>query len=56
MLRISSEELMNQVTASPTLSRLILERIGPTAATVREQDWERVIGALEDLGLLPEVG
>jgi hypothetical protein len=55
ILRISSEELMNQVTASPTLSRLIRERIGPTAAIVREQDWKQLIGALGEMGLLPEV-
>jgi hypothetical protein len=55
ILQISTEELMNQVTASPTLSRLIRERIGPTVVTVREQDWEQVIGALEEMGLLPEV-
>jgi hypothetical protein len=55
ILRISSEDLMNQVNSSPTLSRLIGERIGPTAAIVRKQDWEKVIGALGEMGLLPEV-
>jgi hypothetical protein len=55
LLRLSSEELMDQVTSSPTLSRLIQERIGPTTATVHEKDWERVIGALAKMGLLPEV-
>ncbi|MGD8998211.1 MAG: helicase-associated domain-containing protein [Anaerolineae bacterium] len=55
VLRISSEELMNQVTASPALSHLVGERIGPTAVTVPRQDWEQVIGALGEMGLLPEV-
>jgi hypothetical protein len=55
ILRISSEELMNQVTCSPTLSRLIREHIGPTAAIVSEQDWEDVIAALGEMGLLTEV-
>jgi hypothetical protein len=55
VLRIASEELMDQVTASQPLKRLILERIGPAAATVRERDRERVIRALGDMGLLPQV-
>jgi hypothetical protein len=55
ILRIPSEDLMNQVVSSPTLSRLIRERIGPAAVIVHEQDWEQVIGALGELGLLPEV-
>jgi hypothetical protein len=55
LLRISSEELMDQVIASPTLSHLIGERIGPTTVTVRSQDCEQVIRALGEMGLLPEV-
>jgi hypothetical protein len=54
ILQISSEDLMDQVASSRTLSDLIQERIGPTAAVVREQDWERVISALGEMGLLPE--
>jgi hypothetical protein len=54
ILRIASEELMNQVTSSPSLSRLIAERIGPTTALVREEDWQRVIRALGEMGLLTE--
>jgi hypothetical protein len=55
LLRISSEDLMDQVVSSPTLCRLIRERIGRTAAIVHEQDWDRVISALGEMGLLPEV-
>ena len=54
MLRVFDEELMDQVVHSRTLGGLILERVGPTAATVRRQDWERIIGALEELGLLAD--
>jgi hypothetical protein len=55
VLRLSSEELMDQITASPALSHFIEERIGPTAVTVREQNWDQLIGALGEMGLLPEV-
>jgi hypothetical protein len=55
VLRVFDEELMDQVVRSRTLGSLILDRVGPTAATVREQDWERIIGALEELGLLADV-
>jgi hypothetical protein len=56
VLRISSEELMDEVASSSALGSLIQERIGPTTAAIREQDWERVIEALSKMGLLPEVG
>jgi hypothetical protein len=55
LLRLSSEELMDQVASAARLSRLIQERIGPTTAVVREQDWPRAITALAEMGLLPEV-
>ncbi|MGD2148457.1 MAG: helicase-associated domain-containing protein [Anaerolineae bacterium] len=55
ILRVFGEGLMDQVVRSRKLGGLILERVGPSAATVREQDWERIIGALEELGLLAEV-
>ncbi|MGD9029679.1 MAG: helicase-associated domain-containing protein [Anaerolineae bacterium] len=55
VMRISSEELLDQVIASPALGRLIGERLGPTSVTVRSQDCEKVIGALGEMGILPEV-
>jgi hypothetical protein len=55
LLRLASEELMSQVTSSPSTRRLIRERVGPTAALVREQDWPRLIAALSEMGLLPDV-
>ena len=50
-----TEELMEQVEASPSARRLIGERIGPKAVLVREQDWPRLAAALGEIGLLPEV-
>lgn len=55
LLRLSSEELMTQVISSPPTRRLIHERIGPAAALVRERDWPRLIIALGEMGLLPDV-
>jgi hypothetical protein len=55
ILKISSEDLMNQVVSSPPIGRLIRERIGPTSALVHEQDWEQFVGALGEMGLLPEI-
>ncbi|MGD2104403.1 MAG: helicase-associated domain-containing protein, partial [Anaerolineae bacterium] len=42
VLTVSSEELMDQIMASPRLARLIRDRVGPSAALVREQDWPQV--------------
>jgi len=55
LLRISQEELMDQIVSSTRLARLIEERVGPTAALVREQDWRQVVTRLGEMGLLPEV-
>ncbi len=55
LLRLSSEGLMAQVTSSPRTRRFIHERIGPRAALVRERDWPRLIAALGEMGLLPDV-
>jgi hypothetical protein len=55
LLRLSSEELMAQVTSTASTRRLIREQIGPTAATVRERDWPRLIPALGEIGLLPDI-
>ena len=55
LLRLTSEELMEQVMSSPSTRRLIREQIGPTAALVREPDWPRLVVALGEMGLLPDV-
>lgn len=55
VLRLASEELMAQVLASPPARRLIREQIGPAAALVREKDWPRLVAALGDIGLVPDV-
>jgi hypothetical protein len=56
LLRLSSAELMAQVASSPPTRHLIQEQVGPTAALVRERDWPRLVAALGEMGLLPEVG
>lgn len=55
LLRVSEEELMDRIVASPRLIRLIEERVGPTAAIVRRQDWLQLVARLGEMGLLPEV-
>ena len=55
LLRLSDADLMDHVTSSPRLARLIEERIGPTAALVRQQDWPQVVSRLGEIGVLPEV-
>jgi len=55
LLRLSSEELMAQVASSPPTRNLIHEQISPTAALVRERDCPRLITALGEMGLLPDV-
>jgi len=55
LLRLASEQLMEQVASSPRTRGLIAERIGPTAAVVRERDWPRLVIALGEMGLLPDL-
>jgi hypothetical protein len=55
LLRLASEQLMEQVASSPRTRGLIAERIGPKAAVVRERDWPRLVVALGEMGLLPDV-
>lgn len=55
LLRLDDEDLMDQIISSPRTRRLIDERIGPKAALVRERDWQRLIAALEGMGLLSEI-
>ena len=55
LLRLSNEKLMAQVTSSSLTRHLIREQIGPAAALVRDQDWPRLITALGQMGLLPDV-
>jgi hypothetical protein len=55
LLRLASQELMDQVMGSSWASPLIRERIGPTAAIVLPADWPRVVTALARLGLLPDI-
>jgi hypothetical protein len=55
LLRLASEELMAQVASAPRARHLIREQIGPAAALVREQDWPRLVVALGEMGLLPDI-
>jgi hypothetical protein len=55
LLTVSEVELMTQIVQSPSASRFIQERIGPTAATVQRRDWDRLIRELAKLAILPEV-
>jgi len=55
LLHLSSEELMAQVASSPLTRHLIREQVGPEAALVRERDWPRLVVALGEMGLLPDV-
>jgi hypothetical protein len=55
LLRLSSKELMDQVLASPPARRLIREQVGPMAALILEKDWPRLVAALGDMGLVPDV-
>ena len=55
LLRLSSEGLMAQVTASPLTRHLVREQVSPTTALVHERDWPRLVAALGEMGLLPDV-
>ena len=55
LLRVSTEELMSQVMASPLARPLIDERISPTVARVAARNWRRLVEALGQLSLLPNV-
>ncbi len=55
LLRLSSEELMAQVMSSPRARRFIHKQVGPMAALVHERDWSRLVVALGEIGLVPDV-
>jgi len=55
ILHLSSEDLMAQVTSSSRTRHLIGEQVGPATAMVRTRDWPRLVAALGELGLLPDV-
>lgn len=55
LLRTTNEALLTQLISSPATRGLIHERLGPTAALVRERDWPRVAAALRKMGLLAEI-
>ncbi len=54
LLRVTSEELMSEIMASPHIQRLVQEKIGPTRALIHERDWPRLVKALSAMGLLSE--
>jgi hypothetical protein len=55
LLRLSSEGLMAEIKSSPRTQRFIQEQVGPATALVRQRDWPRLIAALGEMGLLPEI-
>lgn len=55
LLRLSSEELMDQLMSHSRTRRLVAEQIGPAAALVRESDWTQLVVALGEIGLLTDV-
>jgi len=55
VLRLASEDLMEQALAAPQTRHLIDERVGPQDALVRETDISRLVRALGEMGLLPDV-
>jgi len=55
LLRLSDEGLMTQVVSSSLTRHLIRERVGPRDALVRERDWPRLVVALGEMGMLPDI-
>ncbi len=55
LLRLASEEAMAQAMSFPPIRRLIREQIGPTIALVRKPDWPRLVVALGEMGLVPDI-
>ncbi|HET89518.1 MAG TPA: hypothetical protein ENN99_02080 [Chloroflexi bacterium] len=55
LLRLASPELLTQVLASPRARPFIGEQIGPTTVQVHSRDWPRLVTALGEIGVLPDV-
>jgi hypothetical protein len=55
LLRLDSEELLNQLLAAPRIRPFIRERIAPTIVAIHERDWPRLVAALGEMGLLTDV-
>lgn len=55
LLRVRDEGLLRELTADPATRRYIREVLGPTAALVAPGDWPRLVQALVERGVLPEV-
>jgi len=55
LLRFASEEAMTQAMSFPPIRRLIREQIGPTVALVHKTDWPRLVVALGEMGLMPDI-
>jgi hypothetical protein len=55
LLRVTSEELLQQIVNQPKTGRYIKRVLGPTAAVVSQKDWSRLRTALAESGLLAEV-
>lgn len=55
LLRVRDEGLMQEIASAPATRRFIREVIGPTAALVAPADWPRLVRALVQRGLLPDL-
>lgn len=56
LLRAASEELLQELLASPATRKWIGEVVGPRTALVAAAHWPHLARALVELGLLPDVG
>ena len=52
---MADEEVLEQILAAPQTKRLVRRAVGPTTATVAEEDWPDLAAALAELGLLTEL-
>jgi hypothetical protein len=55
LLRVSSQDVLKQILDAPQTRRYVQRVIGPTAAAVAEEDWQRLVEALAEIGLLAEM-
>lgn len=55
LLRVQDEGLMREIVAAPAVRRFIREMISPTTALVTPGAWPRLVQALVERGLLPDV-
>ena len=55
VLQVRDPAVLEQLRASPKVRTLLGETLGPLAVAVRTADWDRLVSAIAELGLLTEV-